>query len=53
MIGLSSAIDHLADEDPADLPRAQLVEQLVELHRQMARLQVQIARRTWVRVPGA
>ncbi|WP_218125917.1 hypothetical protein [Sinosporangium album] len=51
MLELSSAIDHLAAEDPSELPRAKLVEQLVELHRQMARLQVQIARRTWVRAP--
>ncbi|WP_327089052.1 hypothetical protein OIE66_00065 [Nonomuraea sp. NBC_01738] len=47
---LSSAIDHLAVEDPAEIPRAQLAEQLIELHWQMARLQAQIARRTGVRV---
>ncbi|MFI6500100.1 hypothetical protein [Nonomuraea typhae] len=48
---LSTAIDHLAIEDPAEIPRAQLAEQLIELHWQMARLQAQIARRTAVRLP--
>lgn len=47
---LSTAIDHLAIEDPSEVPRAQLAEQLIELHWQMARLQAQIARRTAVRV---
>ncbi|GAA5073254.1 hypothetical protein HNP84_009235 [Thermocatellispora tengchongensis] len=49
---LSTAIDYLAAEDPAEIPRAQLTEQLLELHWQMARLQAQIARRTSVRRPG-
>jgi hypothetical protein len=49
---LSTAIDHLAAEDPSEIPRVQLVQQLVELHWQMARLQAQIARRTSLRVPG-
>ncbi|MDF5757850.1 hypothetical protein [Spongiactinospora sp. TRM90649] len=49
MRDLSTAIDHLAAEDPADIPRAQLAEQLLELHWQMARLQAQIARRTGLR----
>jgi len=46
---LATAIDHLADEDPSDLPAGEIVQQLVELHWQMARLQAQIARRTGVR----
>ncbi|MET9070034.1 hypothetical protein ACWDTT_35160 [Streptosporangium sandarakinum] len=50
---LSTAIDHLAVEDPSEIPRLQLAEQLIELHWQMARLQAQIARRTAVRAPGA
>jgi len=50
MLELSTAIDHLAIEDPADIPRADLAVQLVELHWQMARLQAQIARRTGLRV---
>lgn len=53
---LSTAIDHLAAEDPSGVPRLQLTEQLteqlIELHWQMARLQAQIARRTSVRPPG-
>ncbi len=49
---LSTAIDHLATEDPSEIPRLQLAEQLIELHWQMARLQAQIARRTSVRAPG-
>lgn len=48
---LSAAIDHLATEDPSEIPRLQLAEQLIELHWQMARLQAQIARRTSVRPP--
>ncbi|MEV5414023.1 hypothetical protein AB0K60_34970 [Thermopolyspora sp. NPDC052614] len=48
---LSTAIDLLADEDPADLPVGQVAEQLLELHWQMARLQAEIARRTCLRVP--
>lgn len=48
---LSTAIDHLAIEDVAEIPRSQLAEQLLELHWQMARLQAQIARRTGVRLP--
>ncbi|MFO7251002.1 MAG: hypothetical protein DIU60_009650 [Actinomycetes bacterium] len=48
---LSTAIDLLADEDPAELPRGRLAEQLCELHWQMARLQAEIARRTHVRAP--
>ncbi|MCA2229820.1 hypothetical protein AB0L53_57610 [Nonomuraea sp. NPDC052129] len=47
---LAAAIDHLAVEDVADVPRAQLTEQLIDLHWQMARLQAQIARRTGVRL---
>ncbi|MFC7647135.1 hypothetical protein ACFQX6_46345 [Streptosporangium lutulentum] len=46
---LSTAIDYLAIEDPSEIPRLQLTEQLIELHWQMARLQAQIARRTSVR----
>ncbi|WP_162842220.1 hypothetical protein [Sphaerimonospora mesophila] len=49
MSELATAIDNLADEDPAELPLAALTEQLIELHWQMARLQAQIARRTHVR----
>ncbi|WP_449063670.1 hypothetical protein [Planomonospora algeriensis] len=49
---LSTAIDHLAAEDPSDVPHLQLTQQLIELHWQMARLQAQIARRTSVRTPG-
>jgi hypothetical protein len=49
---LATAIDHLADEDPADLPAGEIVQQLIELHWQMARLQAQIARRTGVRALG-
>ncbi|WP_162795599.1 hypothetical protein [Nonomuraea lactucae] len=48
---LSAAIDHLAIEDVSQIPRGELVEQLLELHWQMARLQAQIARRTGVRLP--
>jgi hypothetical protein len=48
---LSAAIDHLAIQDVAEIPRTQLTEQLIELHWQMARLQAQIARRTGVRLP--
>ncbi|MEU5869797.1 MULTISPECIES: hypothetical protein [unclassified Nonomuraea] len=48
---LSAAIDHLAIEDVAEMPRMQLAEQLLDLHWQMARLQAQIARRTGVRLP--
>ncbi|GAA3157464.1 hypothetical protein GCM10010466_55340 [Planomonospora alba] len=48
---LSTAIDHLAAEDPSEVPPLQLTEQLIELHWQMARLQAQIARRTSVRIP--
>jgi hypothetical protein len=48
---LAAAIDHLAVEDVADVPRGQLTEQLIDLHWQMARLQAQIARRTGVRLP--
>ncbi len=51
MVELSAAIDHLAVEDVADIPRIELAEQLIELHWQMARLQAQIARRTGVRLP--
>ncbi|MGW0811100.1 hypothetical protein [Nonomuraea sp. NPDC002799] len=51
MVELSTAIDHLATEDVADIPRMQLAEQLLELHWQMARLQAQIGRRTGVRLP--
>ncbi|WP_285780530.1 hypothetical protein [Microtetraspora sp. NBRC 13810] len=51
MRDLSTAIDHLAAEDPSEIPRAELAEQLLELHWQMARLQAQIARRTGVRHP--
>ncbi|MBB5775280.1 MULTISPECIES: hypothetical protein [Nonomuraea] len=51
MVELSTAIDHLATEDVAEIPRIQLAEQLLELHWQMARLQAQIARRTGVRLP--
>ena len=46
---LATAIDLLADEDPAEIPQMQLTEQVLELHWQMARLQAQIARRTGVR----
>ncbi|MFC4060323.1 hypothetical protein ACFOWE_18625 [Planomonospora corallina] len=49
---LSTAIDHLSEEDPSEISPLQLTEQLVELHWQMARLQAQIARRTSVRFPG-
>ncbi|MFF5208059.1 hypothetical protein [Streptosporangium sp. NPDC000396] len=49
---LSTAIDHLAAEDPSEIPHLQLTQQLIELHWQMARLQAQIARRTSVREPG-
>jgi hypothetical protein len=49
---LAIAIDHLSAEDPSDIPRGVLAEQLIELHWQMARLQAQIARRTYVRAPG-
>ncbi|MFI6325768.1 hypothetical protein ACIBG8_50205 [Nonomuraea sp. NPDC050556] len=48
---LSTAIDHLAIEDPSEVPKAKLAEQLIELHWQMARLQAQIARRTGIRLP--
>jgi hypothetical protein len=51
MVDLSVAIDHLAIQDVAEIPRTQLTEQLIELHWQMARLQAQIARRTGVRLP--
>lgn len=50
---LSTAIDLLADEDPADLPMGQITEQLLELHWQMARLQAEIARRTYLRAPAS
>ncbi|WP_214417087.1 hypothetical protein [Sphaerisporangium fuscum] len=50
---LATAIDLLSAEDPSDIPRGVLAEQLIELHWQMARLQAQIARRTYVRAPGA
>ncbi|MFC4592335.1 hypothetical protein [Sphaerisporangium corydalis] len=50
---LANAIDNLSAEDPSDIPRGLLAEQLIELHWQMARLQAQIARRTYVRSPGA
>ncbi|MEU4836142.1 hypothetical protein [Streptosporangium sp. NPDC023615] len=49
---LSTAIDHLSVEDPSEIPRLQLTQQLIELHWQMARLQAEIARRTSVRSPG-
>jgi hypothetical protein len=49
---LANAIDQLSAEDPSDIPRGHLAEQLIELHWQMARLQAQIARRTYVRDPG-
>jgi hypothetical protein len=49
---LSTAIDYLDTEDPSEIPRLQLTEQLIELHWQMARLQAQIARRTSVRGSG-
>ena len=49
---LSAAIDLLAEEDPAELPKGRLAEQLVELHWQMARLQAEIARRTHLRGPA-
>ena len=49
MRDLATAIDHLADEDPAEIPALLLTEQLLELHWQMARLQAQIARRTGLR----
>ncbi|MCG5219863.1 hypothetical protein [Streptosporangium sp. KLBMP 9127] len=52
MRDLSTAIDYLAAEDPAEIPLALLAEQLLDLHWQMARLQAQIARRTGVRQPG-
>ncbi|MFI0424882.1 hypothetical protein C1I98_38520 [Spongiactinospora gelatinilytica] len=52
MRDLSIAIDHLAAEDPGEIPHTQLAEQLLELHWQMARLQAQIARRTGVRRPS-
>ncbi|GAA4569867.1 hypothetical protein [Planotetraspora kaengkrachanensis] len=51
MSDLAMAIDHLAAEDPMELPAGLLVEQLIDLHWQMARLQAQIARRTCVRAP--
>ncbi|WP_283139040.1 hypothetical protein [Rhizohabitans arisaemae] len=51
MLELSDAIDRLAAEDPSILPHHVLIEQLIELHWQMARLQAQIARRTCVRQP--
>jgi hypothetical protein len=50
---LANAIDHLADEDPAEIPPGTLTEQLLELHWQMARLQAQIARRTCLRKVSA
>ncbi|MCW2879116.1 MAG: hypothetical protein JWQ95_3216 [Sphaerisporangium sp.] len=50
---LANAIDNLSAEDPSDIPRSLLAEQLIDLHWQMARLQAQIARRTYVRSPGA
>jgi hypothetical protein len=46
---LATAIDLLADEDPAEIPQVLLTEQVLELHWQMARLQAQIARRTGLR----
>ncbi|RJL33110.1 hypothetical protein [Bailinhaonella thermotolerans] len=46
---LESAIDLLAAEDPGEVPMPVLAEQVIELHRQMARLQAQIARRSAVR----
>ncbi|MBX6382988.1 MAG: hypothetical protein IRZ07_08425 [Microbispora sp.] len=49
MSDLATAIDNLAAEDPSELPVGLVAEQLVELHRQMARLQAQIARRTYLR----
>jgi hypothetical protein len=51
MRDLATAIDHLAAEDPSELPVGTITEQLIELHWQMARLQAQIARRTCLRVP--
>jgi len=48
---LAAAIDHLATEDVTEIPTMELAEQVIELHRQMARLQAQIARRTGVRLP--
>lgn len=48
---LAAAIDHLATEDVTEIPTMELAEQVLELHRQMARLQAQIARRTGVRLP--
>ncbi|MET8145214.1 hypothetical protein ABZU32_33340 [Sphaerisporangium sp. NPDC005288] len=50
---LANAIDNLSAEDPSDIPRGLLAEQLIELHWQMARLQAQIARRTYVRAPAS
>jgi hypothetical protein len=50
---LATAIDLLADEDPADIPHGQRTQQLLELHWQMARLQAQIARRTCLREVNA
>jgi hypothetical protein len=52
MRDLATAIDHLAAEDPSELPVGMIAEQLIELHWQMARLQAQIARRTCVRGPA-
>lgn len=49
---LSTAIDHLAAEDPSGVPRLQLTEQLIELHWQMARLQTQITRHTSMHPPS-
>ncbi|MDH2430438.1 hypothetical protein [Sphaerisporangium sp. TRM90804] len=49
---LTNAIDQLSAEDPSDIPRGLLAQQVIELHWQMARLQAQIARRTYVRGPG-
>ena len=53
MRDLTSAIDCLAAEDPSEIPPAQLAEQLLDLHWQMARLQAQIARRTSERRLGS
>ncbi|WP_182877946.1 hypothetical protein [Microbispora sp. H10670] len=49
MSDLASAIDSLAAEDPSELPVGLIAEQLIDLHWQMARLQAQIARRTYLR----
>ncbi|MEV0968784.1 hypothetical protein [Microtetraspora glauca] len=46
---LATAIDHLAAEDPSELPLSLIAEQLIDLHWQMARLQAEIGRRTCLR----